>query len=45
VGDHIRKKSDVIGVGLNWSRTYEGNLGLALEDQYTAEIYYRIKVL
>jgi len=45
VGYHTRKQSDVLGVGLNWSRPSEGTLGPGLDDQYTAEIYYRWRVV
>ena len=45
IGYHTRKKSDVLGVGLNWSRPSEGTFGPGLDDQFTAEIYYRIQVL
>jgi len=42
---HTRKKSDVIGLGLNWSRPSEDTFGPGLDDQYTAEIYYRLQLL
>ncbi len=45
IGYHTRKKSDVLGFGLNWSRPSEGTFGPGLDDQFTAEIYYRIQVL
>ena len=34
-----------MGVGLNWSRPAEGVFGPELDDQYTAEIYYRFQLL
>ena len=45
LGYHTRKKSDVLGVGLNWSRPSEDTFGTGLDDQYTAEIYYRFHLL
>ena len=39
------KKGDVLGVGFNWSRPAEDDFGPGLDDQYTAEIYYRLQVL
>ena len=45
LGYHTRKKSDVLGVGLNWSRPNEDTFGPGLDDQYTAEIYYRFQLL
>ena len=45
LGYHTRKKSDVLGVGLNWSRPSQSTLGPGLRNQYTAEIYYRIQLL
>jgi porin len=45
IGYHTRKKSDVIGLGLNWSRPSEDTFGPGLDDKYTAEIYYRLQVL
>lgn len=44
-GYYPGKKSDVLGVGLNWSRPDEDVFGPGLDDQYTAEIYYRFQVL
>ncbi len=34
-----------MGVGLNWSRPSADTLGADLDDQYTAEIYYRWQAL
>ena len=45
LGYHTRKKSDVLGLGLNWSRPNEDTFGPGLDDQVTAEIYYRVQVL
>jgi porin len=45
VGYHIRKKGDTIGLGLNWSNPNEDTVGPDMEDQYTAEVYYRWQVL
>ncbi len=45
LGYHTRRASDIIGLGLNWSRPSSSTLGPGLDDQYTMEIYYRIQVL
>jgi len=45
IGCYTRKKGDMLGVGLNWSRPNEDTLGPELDDQYTAELYYRFQVL
>ncbi len=45
LGYHTRKKSDKIGLGLNWSRPSEDTFGPGLDDQYTAEIFYRFQLL
>jgi porin len=44
-GYYPGKKGDVLGVGFNWSRPAEDVFGPGLDDQYTAEIYYRLQVL
>lgn len=44
-GYYPGKKSNVLGVGLNWSRPSEEVFGPGLDDQYTAEIYYRFQLL
>jgi len=43
-GRYMRGKSDVFGLGLNWSRPSEDVFGPGLNDQYTAEVFYRLKV-
>jgi len=45
LGYHAHKKGGVLGFGLNWSRPNEDTLGSGLDDQYTAEAYYRFQVL
>jgi len=44
-GYYPGKKDNVLGVGLNWSRPAEDVFGPGLDDQYTAEIYYRFQVM
>ena len=43
-GYHTRKRGDLLGFGLNWSRPNENTYGPGLNDQYTAEIYYRFQL-
>ena len=45
LGYHTRRNGDMLGVGLNWSRPSEDTFGPGLDDQYTAEIYYRFQLL
>ena len=45
VGYHLRRKSDLIGLGLSWGRPSEESLGPGLNDQYTAEVFYRLELL
>ncbi len=42
---HIHGTRDALGFGLNWSRPNEDTFGQDLDDQYTAELYYRFQVL
>ncbi len=42
---YFRKdRSDVLGVGLNWGRPSEGTFGPGLDDQFTAELFYRVQL-
>jgi porin len=34
----------VIGIGLNWSRPSDTAVAPGLDDQYTAELFYRIQL-
>lgn len=45
LGYYTRKSSDLIGIGLNWSRPSSDTLGPGLDDQYTAEVFYRFHLL
>jgi len=45
LGYHTRNKGDLLGVGINWSHPSEDTFGPGLDDQYTAEIYYRFQLL
>lgn len=45
LGYHTRKESDVLGFGFNWSRPSSETFGPGLDDQYTAEIFYRFQLL
>lgn len=45
IGRYMRRKSDVLGIGLNWGRPSEETFGPALRDQYTAELFYRLHLL
>jgi porin len=45
LGYHTRKESDVPGFGFNWGRPSSETFGSGLDDQYTAEIFYRFQLL
>lgn len=42
LGYHMRKKDDLIALGLSWGRPSEETFGPGLDNQYTAELYYRL---
>jgi porin len=44
-GYYPGNSSDVLGIGFNWSRPAEDVFGPGMDDQYTAEIYYRFQVV
>ena len=44
LGYHTRTNSDLIGLGLNWGRPSKEAFGSGLDDQYTAEIFYRFQL-
>ena len=45
LGYYPGKRNNVLGVGLNWSRPSREVFGPGLDDQYTAEAYYRFQLL
>ena len=45
LGYHTRKKGDFVALGLNWGRPSEKAYGPGLDDQYTAELFYRHHLL
>jgi len=44
VGYFPQSRSDVLGIGLNWGQPSSGTYGDGLEDQFTAEVYYRLQL-
>lgn len=44
VGYYVASRDDVFAVGLNWSRPSDTAVAPGLDDQYTAEIFYRIQL-
>jgi porin len=44
VGYHLRGH-DLLGIGLNWGRPSDETFESDLDDQYTAEIYYRLQLV
>ena len=45
LGYLVRQKQDQIGLGLNWGRPCESSVGPGLDDQVTAEFFYRWQLL
>jgi len=43
-GYYMKKRSDLLGLGLNWSRPSGKTFTPGLRDQYTAEFFYRIQL-
>ncbi len=43
-GYYMKKRSDLLGLGLNRSRPTEDSFGPGLDDQYTVEFFYRLQV-
>lgn len=37
-------RSDVLGIGMDWGRPAEETFGAGLDDQYTAEVFYRMQL-
>ncbi len=44
VGYFATTRADVLGFGLNWGRASKQTLGPGLDDQYTAELFYRLQL-
>jgi porin len=44
-GYHIPERNDLIGLGLNWGKPSEESFGPGLDDQYTAELFYRFQLM
>ena len=45
LGYYTQEKSGLIALGLSWGEPSEENFGVGLEDQYTAELFYRMQIL
>ena len=44
LGYYRKARGDLFGLGLNWSRPSESSFGPDLDDQYTAELFYRFQL-
>lgn len=44
LGYYRKARSDLLGFGVNWSRPSETGVGPGLDDQYTAELFYRLQL-
>lgn len=44
LGYHTPKKNDLVAVGLSWGRPSDEIFGPGLNDQYTAELFYRLQM-
>ena len=40
----VSRSDDTLGIGLNWARPSVEAYGTALNDEYTAELYYRYQL-
>ena len=45
LGCYTNEKSGLIALGLSWGEPSKENFGQDLEDQYTAELFYRMQIL
>ncbi len=43
-GYYMKKRRDLLGLGLNWSRPARESFGPGLDDQYTVEFFYRLQL-
>ncbi len=43
VGYYVRERGDLVSLGLNWGRPNDDTFGSGLDDQYTAELFYRFQ--
>ena len=44
-GYHMPRENDMAGLGLNWGKPSEDSFGPGLDDQYSAELYYRFQLM
>lgn len=44
VGYHVNEENDALALGFNWSRPSETLFGTGLDNQYTAEFFYRFQI-
>jgi len=44
LGYHTREKNDLVALGLSWGRPSEEIFGPGLNDQYIAELFYRLQI-
>ena len=44
LGYYVEERRDVLGIGLNWSRPSDTTFSPGLDDQYSAELFYRIQL-
>ncbi len=44
LGYYMPYRKDLLGFGLNWSRPSETGVGPGLDDQFTAELFYRVQL-
>ncbi len=44
VGYYVKERRDVVALGLNWGRPSKSTFSPGLDDQYTAELFYRLQL-
>ena len=40
----MKKRGDLMGLGLNWSRPSPTGVGPGINDQYSVELFYRVQL-
>lgn len=44
LGYYMKRRADLLGFGLNWSRPSPTGVGPGLNDQVTMELFYRLQL-
>ena len=44
LGYYLRERADLVAVGFNWGQPSDTGVAPGLNDQYTAELFYRVQL-